>query len=64
MLSVCVAYETICIDNRRTVIVDNTSNYIKDVVIYEEYLKQAEDGIIYKNKSEFEDESLLRSFCF
>lgn len=50
--------------NGRTVIVDNTSNYMKDVVMYEEYLKQAEDGIIYNNKSEFEDENLLRSFCF
>lgn len=50
--------------NRRTVIVDNTSNYMKDVVIYEESLKQAEDGIIYNNQSEFEDENLLRSFCF
>lgn len=37
--------------NRRTVIVDNMSNYMKDVEIYKEYLKQAEDVIIYNNKS-------------
>lgn len=47
--------------NGRLVIVDNTSNDTKDVVLCEEHLKQAEDGIIHNNESEFEDDNLLRS---